>query len=448
MDEAPEAAGFHKGFLAGTQIADYRVAEQIGQGGMAVVYRAWDERLQRQVALKILSPALAADESFRQRFIRESRAAAAVDHPNIIPVFETGEEGGLLFLAMRYVPDGDARTLLRRTGPLPAERAVAIITSVAAALDAAHAAGLVHRDVKPSNMLMDMRPGQPDHVYLSDFGLTKAMQSTGSITGTGGFLGTVDYVAPEQIEGRDVDARTDEYALACAAYELLSGTPPFPRDTAMAVLHAHLSTSAQPLSARRPGLPPEADGVLARGLAKVPRFRYASCGEFAAALAAGLGLPRSTPVSAGPLAAAPVPGGQAAGPAGRPRYRGAVIVSAVVAGIAVLATGAAVAEVVLGSHSGSTGSPRATGQAAAVQGIARTTSATPARRPDRPNRPDRPAQRPHRRPDPFRRRPPLSSRPRARRRIRSCVPSRTPGATRRSTRLRSPVAARRSSPQT
>jgi Protein kinase domain/WD domain, G-beta repeat len=372
MDEVSQDAGFPGGIRSGAQIAGYRLAEQIGHGGMAVVYRAWDERLQRQAALKILSPALAADESFRHRFIRESRAAAAVDHPNIIPVFEAGEAGGVLFIAMRYVPDGDARTLLRRIGPLPPERAMAIITSVAAALDAAHAAGLVHRDVKPSNMLMDIRPGQPDHVYLADFGLTKAMRSPGSITGTGGFLGTVDYAAPEQIEGRDVDGRTDEYALACAAYELLSGAPPFPRDQPLAVLHAHLSASAQPLSARRPGLPPEADGVLARGLAKDARFRYASCGEFAAALAKALG------IRLGPLPA-PLAG---TGPGGRPRYRAMVIVSAVVAGLAVLATGGAVAEALLGnrpaSGAGGPGRLAATGHAASAKGAGGSQSAQPA----------------------------------------------------------------------
>jgi serine/threonine-protein kinase len=372
MDEVPQDAGFPGGIRSGAQIAGYRLAEQIGQGGMAVVYRAWDERLQRQAALKILSPALAADESFRHRFIRESQAAAAVDHPNIIPVFEAGEAGGVLFIAMRYVPDGDARTLLKRIGPLPPERAMAIITSAAAALDAAHAAGLVHRDVKSSNMLMDIRPGQPDHVYLADFGLTKVMQSAGSVTGTGGFLGTVDYAAPEQIEGRDVDARTDEYALACAAYELLSGAPPFPRDQPLAVLHAHLSTSAQPLSSRRPGLPPEADGVLARGLAKDARFRYVSCGEFAAALATALGI-RPGPLPA-PLAST--------GPGGRPRYRALVVMSAVVAGLAVLATGGAVAEALLGNRpadrSGGPGRPSATGQAAAVKGAGDSQSTQPA----------------------------------------------------------------------
>ena len=182
-------AGLFGGFSVGSQIAGYRLEEQIGRGGMAVVFRAQDERLQRQVALKILAPALEPDEAFRQRFIRESRSAAAVDDPHIIPVFEAGEADGVLFIAMRYVPGGDAGTLVRRIGQLPIERAVAIISAVASALDAAHAAGLVHRDVKPANMLVDSRPGRPDHVYLSDFGLTKGALSSAHLTETGHFLG-------------------------------------------------------------------------------------------------------------------------------------------------------------------------------------------------------------------------------------------------------------------
>jgi hypothetical protein len=288
-DEVP-GAGLFAGFSVGSRIAGYRLEEQIGQGGMAVVFRAQDERLQRQVALKILSPALAADEAFRQRFIRESRSAAAVDDPHIIPVFEAGEADGVLFLAMRYVPGGDVGTLVRRLGPLPGVRAAAIISSVASALDAAHAAGLVHRDVKPANMLMDSRPGRPDHVYLSDFGLTKGALSSAHLTETGHFLGTLDYCAPEQIQGGQVDARTDEYALACAAFELLSGEPPFPRDKGMAVLYAQLSAPPPPLTSRRPGLPPAVDEVLLRALAKAPGDRYASCGQFADALRAAFGL--------------------------------------------------------------------------------------------------------------------------------------------------------------
>ena len=293
-DERPEAAGFGDGFSADTRISGYRLEEQIGRGGMAVVFRAADERLQRQVALKILSPALAADESFRHRFIRESRSAAAVDDPHIIPVFEAGDANGVLFIAMRYVPGGDVRTLVHRLGPLPVARAAAIISAVASALDAAHAAGLVHRDVKPANMLVDARPGRPDHVYLADFGLTKdaSSSSSASHTGHGQFMGTPTYSAPEQIRGGQVDARTDEYALAGAAFTLLSGEPPFPRDQGMAMMFAHLSTAPPLLTSRRAGLPAAVDDVLRRALAKAPDDRYAGCGEFADALREALGLQR------------------------------------------------------------------------------------------------------------------------------------------------------------
>jgi hypothetical protein len=295
-EESPETAaasppGLSGGLAAGSLVAGYRLEEQIGRGGMAVVFRARDERLARLVALKILGPELAADEGFRQRFLRESRAAAAVDDPHVIPVHEAGEAAGVLFIAMRYVPGGDVRTLLQREGPLAAGRVAAIISAVASALDAAHGQGLVHRDVKPANMLLDVRPGRPDHVYLSDFGLSKAWQGSTGLTGTGLFLGTVDYAAPEQIEGRAVDGRTDQYALGCAAFELLAGDPPFRRDQGMAVMYAHLSAPPPPLTERRPALAPGADAVFARVLAKSPGERYASCGEFAGALRSALGLP-------------------------------------------------------------------------------------------------------------------------------------------------------------
>ena len=299
-DDGPGAVRFLAGFSAGSRIAGYRLEEQIGEGGMAVVFRARDERLHRQVALKILSPALAADEEFRRRFIRESRSAAAVDDPHIVPVFEAGEANGVLFIAMRYVPGGDAGTLVRRLGPLPGARAAAIISAVASALDAAHAAGLVHRDVKPANMLVDARPSRPDHVYLSDFGLTKGSWSSTSLTAAGHFMGTLDYSAPEQIRGQQVDARTDEYALACVAFVLLSGQPPFHRNEAMAVMYAHLSTPPPTLTSLRPELPPEVDEIMRRALAKAPEDRYPSCGEFADALRIALGLRRynSDPVIA------------------------------------------------------------------------------------------------------------------------------------------------------
>ena len=275
------------GFGPGSVLAGYRLETQVGAGGMAVVFRARDERLGRPVALKILAPGLAADPAFRRRFIAESRAAATVDDPHIIPVYEAGEAGGVLFIAMRFVAGGDLRLVLHQEGPLPPDRAAEFLSPVASALDAAHRAGLVHRDVKPANILVDASADRPDHVYLSDFGVSKgAMSSTGA-TGTGHFLGTPGYSAPEQIRGRAVDGRADQYALACVAYELLTGAAPFERDHGMAVLLAHLSEPPPPLGA---GLPGAADQVLARAMAKAPEQRYASCRDFADALRDALGV--------------------------------------------------------------------------------------------------------------------------------------------------------------
>ena len=228
-------------FGPGSRIGKYVLEQQIGHGGMAVVFRARDDQLGRLVALKIMAPSVASDAEFRQRFVRESKAAAAVDDPHIIPVFEAGESAGVLFIAMRYVAGGDVRSLLAREGPLSVDRTSAILVSVASALDAAHAAGLVHRDVKPGNMLIDVRKGRPDHVYLADFGLTKATSGAVTLTSTGRFLGTADYAAPEQIAGRRLDGRADQYALACAAVEMLTGQTPFPLENVMAVLIAHRS---------------------------------------------------------------------------------------------------------------------------------------------------------------------------------------------------------------
>ncbi len=278
------------GIGAGSRIASYRLQEQIGRGGMAAVFLARDERLNRLVALKVLAPALAADEAFRRRFLRESRAAAAVDDPHIIPVHEAGDADGVLFIAMRYVPGGDLGALMRRMGPLSLERATAITSAVASALDAAHSVGLVHRDVKPTNMLLDTRPGRPDHVYLSDFGLAKGLLSSAKLTSTGQFLGTADYSAPEQIEGKPLDGRADQYSLACAAFEMLSGGPPFQRDHATAVIWAHMAEPPPLVTSLRPGLPLAVDQVIAKGLAKARGDRYASCSEFADALRAALGL--------------------------------------------------------------------------------------------------------------------------------------------------------------
>ncbi len=274
------------------QIASYQMAEEIGRGGMAVVYRARDVRLGRWVALKVLAEDLARDDGFRRRFIRESRAAAAVDHPNIIPIFDAGESGGVLFIAMRYVGGQDVHSLLNRAGPLPAARAAGIVTQVASALDAAHACGLVHRDVKPANMLLGglAEDGSEDHVYLSDFGISKTSQATSNLTLTGQVLGTLNYLAPEQIEGRTVDGRADAYSLACAAFEMLSGAPPFRRDQSLAVMWAQLSAPPPRLTSLRPDLPAAVDQVMFRALAKAPEDRYPNCRAFAAALQEACGV--------------------------------------------------------------------------------------------------------------------------------------------------------------
>jgi serine/threonine protein kinase len=306
VTDLPPAPG---GLAAGSQIAGYKIEQQIGRGGMAVVYLASDGRLNRSVALKILAPEFADDTSFRQRFIREMRAAAAVDHPNIVPVFDAGEADGALFIAMRYVSGQDLRTLLDHEGTLPAARVAHLISQAASALDEAHSRGLVHRDVKPGNMLIGTMTGsgQPDHLYLSDFGLSKQRTSSPSLTLTGQFLGTLDYMAPEQVEGHDVDGRADLYALACTAFEMLTGQPPFRRDQNFAVMYAKLSAPVPAVTALRPDLPPAVDQVIATALAKSPGDRYQTCTAFATALRAACGLGRSGAGPAAGLAAPPGP---------------------------------------------------------------------------------------------------------------------------------------------
>jgi len=277
------------GLQAGALVAGYRIESRIGTGGMAVVYRARDERLRRWIALKVIAPDWTYDEQFRRRFVAESLAAARVDDPHVIPVYEAGQADGVLFIAMRLVNGPDLWGVLRREGALSPERALELLSPVASALDAAHAAGLVHRDVKPGNILVDERSGRPDHVYLADFGLSKGAVAGISLTGTP--VGTPGYSAPEQVQGHDVDGRADQYALACVAYELLTERIPYERDQPLAVLLAHLSARPPSLAARRPGLPAAADPVIARAMAKRPEQRYASCREFTDALRQAFDLP-------------------------------------------------------------------------------------------------------------------------------------------------------------
>jgi serine/threonine-protein kinase len=276
--------------LVGRQVAGYRIEREIGRGGMAVVYRARDLRLDRTVALKLLAPELARNDTFRLRFTHESRAAAAIDHPHIVPVYEAGETDGVLYIAMRYVEGRDLRHLLDRQGPLAPATALRIAAQVASALDAAHEHGLVHRDVKPGNILVarGTDSDHPEHTYLTDFGLTKKSLSLTGFTTVGQFVGTLDYVAPEQISGRPVDGRCDVYGFACVVYESLAGRPPFRRDDDMALLWAHQYDEPPPLTEARPDLARGVDTVFTEALAKTPDDRHDSCLAFVAALRAAL----------------------------------------------------------------------------------------------------------------------------------------------------------------
>jgi DNA-binding beta-propeller fold protein YncE len=264
----------------GTQFAGYRIDGVVGRGGMGVVYRATELALDRPVALKLIAPELADDASFRERFLRESRLAASIDHAGILPVYTAGEAEGELFLANRFVDGTDLRALLQEQGPLPPERALGLVGQVADALDVAHARGLVHQDVKPGNVLVDVA----DHCYLSDFGLTKQLRG-GEATESGLLAGSLDYLAPEQIRRGDVDGRTDQYALGCVLYELLSGAPPFRRETEAQTLWAHMQEEQSPLAAY-----PELDSIFARALAKEPEDRYESCNALVDDARAALGL--------------------------------------------------------------------------------------------------------------------------------------------------------------
>jgi len=273
---------------------------------MSVVYRAENPRLGNVIALKLLSTELAGDESFRERFVRESRTAASIPHPNIIPIHDAGDAEGVLYIAMRYVDGPDLKALLKEGEPLAPARCLRLGAQVASALDAAHARGMIHRDVKPANVLVEAGADDEDHAYLADFGLTKHIDSHTGITGTGQFVGTIDYMAPEQIEGRQVDARVDIYALGCVLFECLAGSPPFRRETDVAVIWAHMRENPPPLSSVRSGLPAAADGVLAKALAKDPNERHESCGELVRELRGALDEQRADPRAA-PTVVGPAP---------------------------------------------------------------------------------------------------------------------------------------------
>jgi YVTN family beta-propeller protein len=274
----------------GSEFVGYRIDELIGRGGMGVVYRAFDLRLKRTVALKLIAPELSLDERFRERFAREAELAIALEHPNVVPIYDAGDVDSRFYLAMRYVEGTDLRAILHAEGALDKGRALAVSRQVANALDAAHAKGLVHRDVKPSNVLLDAR----EHVYLADFGLTRRLDEQSAGAGEHRFVGTPAYLTPEQIEGGSIDGRTDIYSLGCLLYECLTGETPFVRGSRLAVAWAHLEEGPPSASDRRPELPRAIDAVIRKAMAKQPEDRYATCGALIEAAEAAFGI-RSRP---------------------------------------------------------------------------------------------------------------------------------------------------------
>jgi serine/threonine protein kinase len=265
--------------VIGGQLGNYLIDSVIGRGGMSVVYRAKHSRLGMPVALKVLAPELSSDDSFRERFLREAQMAAAVDHPNVIPIHDMGVHEHSLYIVMRFVAGGDLKDLLATSGPLEPDVALALLMPVALALDAAHAHGLVHRDVKPANILLQRSAGgEVEHVYLTDFGIAKSSSSMTGLTRAGAFIGTIEYMAPEQVESREVSARTDVYALGATFYESLTGQIPFQRELAEG---ARPPTGAlEPVSSVRPGLPAALDPLIAKALARDPLDRYVTCEQF------------------------------------------------------------------------------------------------------------------------------------------------------------------------
>ncbi len=308
--ERAEPAGIRE-LAPGDVFAGYRIEALAGRGGMGLVYRARQVRPERAVAVKVIMPELAGDRDFRARFELEASLAAQIEHPNVIPIYEVGDVEGMLYIVMRFVESTDLRVLLRSHQRLGAVHAARLVSQIAAALDAAHARGMVHRDVKPANVLVT--GAHPDeHLYLTDFGLTKRSADIGGITVTGAYVGTLDYIAPEQVNGDPVDGRADVYALGCVLYELLTGAVPFPREHEVAKIFAHVSSPPPVPSAAVPGVPAELDAVVARAMAKDPADRFPAAGELARAAIAAAG---SRGSSAGPRGGGP-PGRPSVPPAG------------------------------------------------------------------------------------------------------------------------------------
>jgi serine/threonine protein kinase len=293
--------------LVGDEFAGYRLRAVLGRGGMSTVYQAENPRLGNVIALKVLAPELATDDVFRTRFLEESRIAAAMNHPHVIPIHDMGSTDGLLYIAMRCVAGTDLRQMISKRGRLLPDTAIFLISQAARALDAAHRRGLVHRDVKPGNLLAERGndDSDPDHLYLADFGITKPAIGRTGLTATGAFLGTIDYVAPEQIRGLSVLGMADQYSLGCVLYECLTGRVPFEKDLDAAIIWAHVEEPPTRLTLLRPDLPPAIDEVFARVLAKQPGDRYENCREFVAAARRALAMQDPALAASAPAAWSP-----------------------------------------------------------------------------------------------------------------------------------------------
>ena len=272
---------------AGDEFGGYRIESRLGRGGMGILYLAMEPGLERRVALKLIAPEAAADDVFARRFAEESRIAASIEHPNVVPIYAAGEEGGVPWIAMRYVPGSDLGRRIAREGRLEPDQAVALIAQVGNGLDAIHAAGLIHRDVKPANVLLSGDPGS-EHAYITDFGVARNVATQSGLTQTGRFVGTLDYVAPEQISGEPIDARVDVYALGCLLFKLLTGEVPFPREGEAARLYAHLNDPPPAPSLYVPSISMALDDVVVRAMSKSPDDRYPSAGDLGRAARAAL----------------------------------------------------------------------------------------------------------------------------------------------------------------
>jgi hypothetical protein len=271
----------------GDEFAGYRIERQLGRGGMGVLYLALEPGLERRVALKLIVPEAAADEVFARRFAEESRIAASIEHPNVVPIYAAGEVDGIPYIAMRYVSGSDLGRRLARAGRLEPVVATALVGQVGDGLDAIHAAGLVHRDVKPANVLLGGTDGA-EHAYITDFGVARNVATESGLTQTGRFVGTLDYVAPEQISGEEVDARVDVYALGCLLFKLLTGEVPFPRNGEAARLYAHLNDPPPAPSLHATEVSMALDDVVIRAMSKAPGDRYPSAGDLGRAAVAAL----------------------------------------------------------------------------------------------------------------------------------------------------------------